>query len=133
MVAAQCYGPWAETIARAPLGFDMISPQVLRFILAAARFQNGVIPGNQLPLCSYWWVRLMIGRQRHPASPLPRAVAGGLKRMAILAHTMISMHPIHRSAFCAALVVPRTAQRPLARILPRVKMLCAACPNSWRA
>ena len=133
MAAAQCYGPWAKTIARDPLGSGMISPPLLRFILVAARFQNGAIPGSLLRLYFCWWVRLMIGHPRHPESPLRRVVAGGLKRIPIQARIMISTRPIHRSVCCAALAVPQAARRPSVRILRHGKMHCAACRNFWRA
>jgi hypothetical protein len=50
--------------------------------------------------------------------------------MSILAHIMISMRPIRRNAFCAALAPQALAQLPSARIPLLAKMPCAACRNS---
>jgi hypothetical protein len=50
--------------------------------------------------------------------------------MPILARIMISMHPIRRNAFCAALAPQALARLPSARILLLAKMPCAVCRNS---
>jgi hypothetical protein len=50
--------------------------------------------------------------------------------MSILARIMISMRPIRRNAFCAALAPQALAQLPSVRIPLLAKMSCAVCRNS---